>query len=117
IDPRGIDFDDAINIYGDIRYDLAKILHSAIGKYDYIISDRFFVEDDGVKITLDIAVGGVDLRKIIKKEFKKSIFDYQEILAITITLFLSMLPLHYDRPDRQTAFIATAINLYKELKK
>lgn len=117
IDPRGIDFNDNIDIYGDIRYDLAKILHSAIGKYDYIISDRFIVEDDGVQVTLDIPQSGVDLGELIKKQFENSKFSYLEILAITTTLFLSMLPLHYDRPDRQLAFIATAINLYKELKK
>lgn len=117
IDPRGIDFNDTINIYGDIRYDLAKILHSAIGKYDYIISDRFNVEDDGIQITLDIPQNGVDLSELFKKQFENSKFSYQEILAITTTLFLSMLPLHYDRPDRQLAFVATAINLYKELIK
>ncbi|HFZ5233113.1 TPA: capsular biosynthesis protein [Yersinia enterocolitica] len=117
IDPRGIDFNDNISIYGDIRYDLAKILHSAIGKYDYIISDRFIVEDNGVQITLNIPEGGVDLSELIKKQFENSRFSYLEVLAITTTLFLSMLPLHYDRPDRQIAFVATALNLYKELKK
>ncbi|EFB3735278.1 capsular biosynthesis protein, partial [Escherichia coli] len=55
--------------------------------------------------------------ELIKKQFENSKFSYQEILAITTTLFLSMLPLHYDRPDRQLAFVATAINLYKELIK
>ncbi|MCQ9301964.1 hypothetical protein NQ043_12720, partial [Staphylococcus hyicus] len=117
IDPRGIDFKDNISIFGDIRYDLAKILHSAIGKYDYIISDRFEVADNGVQIILNIPEGGVDLSEIIRKQFENSRFSYSEILAITITLFLSMLPLHYDRPDRQLAFVATAMSLYKELKK
>ncbi|MBM7261626.1 capsular biosynthesis protein, partial [Escherichia coli] len=84
---------------------------------DYIISDRFNVEDDGIQITLDIPQNGVDLSELIKKQFENSKFSYQEILAITTTLFLSMLPLHYDRPDRQLAFVATAINLYKELIK
>jgi hypothetical protein len=34
---------------------------------------------------------------------------------VTIGLFLSMLPLHADRPDRQAAFIANALRLYAEL--
>ena len=34
------------------------------------------------------------------------------VKAITISLFLSMLPLHADRPDRQMAFIANALRLY-----
>ncbi|WP_205952048.1 capsular biosynthesis protein [Pantoea stewartii] len=117
IDPRGIDFNGLLSIYGDIRYDLAKILHSAIGKYDYIISDRFIVNDDGLTLKLTIPDSSADLSDLVRKQFEKSAFSYKEILAITTTLFLSMLPLHYDRPDRQSAFVATAINLYKEVKK
>ena len=30
-------------------------------------------------------------------------------------LFLSMLPLHADRPDRQQAFVANALRLWREL--
>ncbi|WP_205953336.1 capsular biosynthesis protein [Pantoea stewartii] len=115
IDPRGIDFNGKLSIYGDIRYDLAKILHSAIGKYDYIISDRFIIMDDGLVLTLKIPDSSANLTDLIKKQFENSSFSYKEILAITTTLFLSMLPLHYDRPDRQAAFVATAINLYKEV--
>lgn len=117
IDPRGIDFDGNLSIYGDIRYDLAKILHSAIGKYDYIVSDRFNVQDDGETITLELPESSIDLTQLVKKQFEITSFSFKEILALTATLFLSMLPLHYDRPDRQLAFIATAINLYKEFKK
>ena len=117
IDPRGISFNGEISIYGDIRYDLAKILHSAIGRYDYIISDRFKAEDDGCKISLEIPESSTDLTALVKAQFEESKFSYKEILAITTTLFISMLPLHYDRPDRQLAFVATAINLYKEVIK
>lgn len=116
IDPRGINFAGELSIFGDIRYDLAKILHSAIGKYDYIISDRFNVFDDGRVISLNIPDASTDLTEIIKRKFESLSFSYNEIIAITVTLFISMLPLHYDRPDRQLAFIATAINLYKEIK-
>ncbi len=117
IDPRGIDFDGNLSIYGDIRYDLAKILHSAIGKYDYIVSDRFHIQDDGETLILELPESSIDLTKLIKKQFETSSFSYTEILALTATLFLSMLPLHYDHPNRQQAFVATAINLYKELTK
>ena len=36
----------------------------------------------------------------------------REILGITIHLFLSMLPLHSDRPDRQQGFVANALRLF-----
>jgi hypothetical protein len=39
-----------------------------------------------------------------------------EVRAITVGLFLSMLPLHADRPDRQRAFIANALRLYAGLE-
>ena len=35
-----------------------------------------------------------------------------EVVALTIHLFLSMLPLHADRPDRQKAFVANALRLF-----
>ena len=39
IDPRGKfgNFD----VYGDFRYELAKLFHSVDGKYDFIIKDLF----------------------------------------------------------------------------
>lgn len=44
IDPRGKfgDFD----IYGDYRYELAKLFHSVDGKYDFIIKDLFTIKYD-----------------------------------------------------------------------
>jgi hypothetical protein len=32
-----------------------------------------------------------------------------------VLLFISMLPLHADRPERQTAFLANALRLYSQL--
>ena len=39
----------------------------------------------------------------------------ETVRAVTVSLFLSMLPLHADRPDRQQAFIANALRLWLEL--
>ena len=44
IDPRGRF--GKYDIYGDPRYELAKIMHSIDGKYDYIIGDFFEVAYD-----------------------------------------------------------------------
>ncbi|ELY6214457.1 capsular biosynthesis protein, partial [Cronobacter dublinensis] len=73
--------------------------------------------DDGETIILELPESSIDLTDLVKKQFETTSFSFKEILALTATLFLSMLPLHYDRPDRQLAFVATAINLYKEFKK
>lgn len=121
IDPRGIDAQGNLTIYGDRRYDLAKLYHSMVGYYDLIISGHYEIierEDQlDIKFYLDD-----DYQKSLEMEFKEIILsglDYSEneIIAITIHLFLSMLPLHSDRPDRQAAFIANAFRLYKKLIK
>ena len=36
--------------------------------------------------------------------------------AIVVLLFLSMLPLHDDRPERQRAFLANALRLFRDLE-
>ncbi len=43
IDPRG-SFGET-SIYGDHNYDLAKLRHSLVGKYDFIVSDLFDVKE------------------------------------------------------------------------
>jgi len=40
-----------------------------------------------------------------------------QILATMVSLFLSMVPLHADRPDRQRAFIANALRLFSALER
>ena len=116
IDPRGTIDNLTPSIYGDVRYDLAKLGHSIIGGYDFILADRFdcqgFKErdlsiqfyDDGKMRLLEEAASEFNIHNV-------KIFD-QEIRALTIHLFLSMLPLHSDRPDRQMAFVANALRLF-----
>lgn len=116
IDPRGVDFNNNLNIYGDIRYDLAKLVHSAIGHYDFIVSDRYSIKEEKNKIILELPSLQTDISSQIVDGIEKLGYSYKEILAITTTLFLSMLPLHYDKPNRQKAFIAIAVKLFKELK-
>lgn len=120
IDPRGISPNGECTIYGDRRYDLAKLYHSVIGLYDFIVAGRFSFLDQVHNQDLVIKHGFPDFLKIVEY-FNEIVlipsgYTEKEILAITIHLFLSMLPLHSDRPDRQKAFIANAIRLFKLLK-
>ena len=47
IDPRGLSGDGKEqSIYGDLRYDVAKLAHSVIGKYDFIIAGRFSYSEE-----------------------------------------------------------------------
>lgn len=115
IDPRGsIDGGEA-SIHGDVRYDLAKLKHSIEG-YDLILSNRY-VLDRNSESDVTIAFpqeGPTRWLNVVAGDFSvagKRVSD-PEILALTIHLFLSMLPLHADRPDRQRAFLANALRLF-----
>lgn len=115
IDPRG-EFG-VPGIFGDRRYDLAKLAHSYAGGYDFITADRF---------SLDIEAEGRLHVRLQTKDYHtrvRSIFDAvlladvtlrQQVDALQALLFLSMLPLHVDTPRRQLAMLATGLGLYAQ---
>jgi hypothetical protein len=119
IDPRGCVIEGRPSLYGDSLYDAAKLMHSITGRYDLLIAGRYQgssalshdldlafeadPEQDGLVQTVrEMTLGGVRLGS-------------DEVRALTATLFFSMLPLHADRPARQTAFLANGLRLYLEL--
>jgi hypothetical protein len=121
IDPRCLDFKDSHSIYGDLRYDIAKLIHSAVGMYDFIIADRYTLEyslgDNNIDFSVKINDKINELQNLlINKLTKEFDFKLNEILAITVHLFLSMLPLHYDNKKRQMALLANAFRIYKIIK-
>lgn len=114
LDPRG-SFG-ASGIYGDPRYDVAKLYHSIFGLYDFITNDLFHVSIDGTRIDLDIR--SRPQHRQIQERFEKVFFaefDRREILLVTGLLFASMPALHYDAPRRQMAMVARALQLFGEL--
>jgi dTDP-glucose pyrophosphorylase len=113
IDPRG-SFGRA-GIYGDVRYDVAKLWHSVHGLYDFITADMFRVVVDGSRIDLDIRTR--PHHQHIREEFADVFyptFDRREIALITGLLFASLPPLHFDKPERQLAMYARALQLLDE---
>jgi dTDP-glucose pyrophosphorylase len=114
LDPRG-SFG-AAGIYGDPRYDVAKLYHSIYGLYDFITNDLFHVSIDGARLSLDIR--SRPQHRQIQQRFEKVFFaefDRREILLITGLLFASMPALHYDAPRRQLAMYARALELFGEV--
>jgi hypothetical protein len=113
VDPRG-SFGTA-GIYGDPRYDVAKLYHSIYGLYDFITNDLFHVAIDGARVNLEIR--SRPQHEQIRQRFEKVFFgqfDRREILLITGLLFASMPALHYDAPRRQIAMYARALELLGE---
>lgn len=121
IDPRGLDPVGNISIYGDFRYDVGKLAHSILGLYDFIIGGIFkYRENNTYDIELEFDI--TDDIKAMQSSFKEQCFGEYNIrqlstYPIMIHLFLSMLPLHDDRPLRQKAMIANALRLYVDYKK
>jgi len=120
IDPRGIDIDRNQTIYGDIRYDIAKLSHSVLGLYDFIISGVFEYEEIApynVKFNIPIDENVKKVQSFFVS-LKLGGFSIKEAntFPILIHLFLSMLPLHNENKLRQRALLANAIRLYLEFK-
>lgn len=120
IDPRGTVDNVHPSIWGDNRYDLAKLCHSIVGGYDLILASRF--ECSGLSernISLEFAPSSSAniLSQLVEEiDFLGVKLDSPEILAICTHLFLAMVPLHADRPDRQRAFVANALRLFAILE-
>ena len=117
IDPRGR-INATNGIHGDLRYDLAKLNHSVNGYYDFILAGRYhcqgFADRD---LSLDFPTdAGLERISALAREFELGgcRLGDRETTAITIHLFLSMLPLHSDDPARQQAFLANALRLFAE---
>jgi hypothetical protein len=114
IDPRANAVGKFCNI-GPLIYDFGKLAHSFVGHYDFIIAGFFDIGFDCNHVTFKKyvnetarSVGGLFLEKIVEEE------ELDQIHMIMITLFISMVPLHKENPDRCLAFVANAILLCKE---
>jgi hypothetical protein len=116
VDPRG-EFG-PYDIYGDFRYDLAKLVHSVSGQYEFIINDRFSVDVDDTSI--EYSIWGEDHHNhreelffsLLKSRYPQ---QFDQIMAIESLLWLSMIPLHSDAPDRQSVMLAQGIEKYSNV--
>ncbi|MCK8786372.1 capsular biosynthesis protein [Roseomonas sp. NAR14] len=121
IDPRGHVRPGHPGLHGDLRYDLAKLAHSILGRYDLILAGRYRLEAPSPH-DLAIRFEPAPHQAWLEEAFADLSVDGVHaagpaVRAAMTGLFLSMLPLHADRPDRQRAFIANALRLYAALER
>lgn len=114
IDPRG-KFG-KYDIYGDSRYELAKLFHSIDGKYDFIIKDLFDVDYDLQSATLIYRIQDrnrdFDLYDVFQNTFHSEIGDnLKKIELIEALLFLSMIPLHGESLAHQMVMLGTGLDI------
>ena len=114
IDPRG-KFG-AYDLYGDQRYEMAKLFHSVDGKYDYIIKELFDVAFDPDSVSLTYRIhekkNSFDLYKVFVETFREEIGgDGRKIELIESLLFLSMIPLHNESFKQQLVMLCTGLDI------
>ncbi len=119
IDPRGLDGGRRFASHGDLRYDLGKLFHSVVGRYDHIMAGAARLRRDGpldLRLELpDSAPLAAVERGFTERRFAGMAVD-GAIGAIGVLLFLSMLPLHADDPARQDTLLANAMRLFRRME-
>lgn len=117
IDPRGELPDGSPSIYGLQSYDIAKLAHSIVGGYDLINANYVRCKILGDTMSTDASyfetAGWQRLVEVYEDSEIAAIYSTQTLHAMLVHLFLSMLPLHSDRPDRQAAMLAMAHKFHR----
>lgn len=116
VDPRG-SFG-GFAMYGDPRYDLAKLSHSLHGDYDFLLNGMFRLEGGGSEVELTVLRR--EFHEVVRSLFREWLTaragaTLPQIRLIESLLFLSMIPLHADRPDSQMAFLAQGLRLFSRI--
>ncbi len=115
VDPRG-SFGKQ-KLYGDPRYDVAKLRHSVSGRYDFIMADLFTAEESGDGFVFDLPKS--ENYDAICKYFDELIvangYKKEEIMFIEGLLFISMVPLHKENFKRQLAMFLNGIIILNEV--
>jgi hypothetical protein len=118
IDPRG-SFGKS-GIYGDQLYDIAKLSHSIIGMYDFIITGMYDFEEyksniliKEYKTNLNKKIGLLFLDML--NSMNLSTKDFTKIRFIESLLFISMVPLHADNVEKQKIFLAKGLLLFSKI--
>lgn len=116
IDPRGC-FGNT-KFYGDYYYDLAKLLHSCDGGYEYFITDNFKISNDNINFTLEYSNNNnVKIRKIFNEIILKYNFNQTKTNILQGTIFIGMCARHYDSLDRQKAMFLTGLKILNKIYK
>ncbi|UWR06649.1 aminoglycoside phosphotransferase family protein [Ruegeria sp. B32] len=120
IDPRGQLSSGEQSLYGDYRYDLGKLAHSILGKYDKIVLGRS-VLDEHTGFDWSIAVASTSFDKEVEEIFFQQVsasFGLQktELMAHMGLLFFTMLPLHEEAPQRQKMLLCSGLLAYARLQ-
>jgi hypothetical protein len=118
IDPRG-GLDNSFNsknkTIGDYRYDIAKLGHSLIGNYDYIVTGFYNLEVNQKELNFEFSLqheAKNSLKEFFYNKVEEMKIDRSFIHTSIVNLFISMLPLHSEDKNRQIALLLNAYKLF-----
>ena len=115
IDPRGCDFSGVATHIGPVIYDVAKLAHSAIGRYDDIMAGKFEFATNTMGIqSLTFHENNESIQELFVDLCMAHNISIKAVYGAMIHLFISMVPLHCESKVRQAAFIVNAFRLYRE---
>ena len=115
IDPKGALTE--AELWANPYYDLAKLSHSVCGRYDFFNSGLYEItvgEDFALHLGIDF--DNTRYKEIFREALAKNGYDYLAVRLYEASLFLSMLPLHIDRPHKVLGFILNARNILEEIR-
>jgi hypothetical protein len=116
IDPKGATTE--AELWTHPLYDLCKISHSALGDYDFINNGLYkvaFTDDNNLVLELT-QTNQEALKPIFLQRVKNMGHDVRAMRLGEASLFLSMLPLHMDYPNKVIAFMLKARQLLDEVE-
>ena len=116
IDPKGAQTTD--ELYMDGYYDVAKLSHSICGHYDYFNSGLYEIAiDEDMKAHVRVDADNRQFVAMFRQCLEEFGMDFRLVRLYEASLFLSMLPLHMDRPNKVFGFILNAIAILDSLEK
>lgn len=116
IDPKGAMTQE--DLYMDPYYDYAKLSHSICGHYDYFNSDLYEITvDENMKARVRVDADNRLFMDMFRESLSASGIDIRLIRLYEASLFLSMLPLHMDRPKKVFGFVLNAIAILDSLER
>ena len=115
IDPKGAETEE--DIWMDPWYDLAKLSHSVCGRYDFFNSGLYQIHvGKDMKLELQIDFQNQDYVALFRSYLEKNQFSYSIVRLYEASLFLSILPLHLDNPQKVFGFLLNGIGILKEVE-
>ena len=116
IDPKGALTQE--ELWTHPLYDLCKISHSVLGDYDFINNGLYSVGfADNNELALNFShTNHSSLKSIFINQVKSLGHDVRVMRLGEASLFLSMLPLHIDYPNKVLAFILNSHQILNEVE-